>query len=205
MCEGDFVFVHQLCAAFIDHAGQVGHVDVFTCNTEFEQQIKAGQRRSARTRCHQLDLPRRFADHFERVQNRRAHSNRRAVLVIMKDWNLHALAQLALDVKTVWRFDVFQINGTKSGLQRGNDVDQFGGVFFVNFDVKNINASKLFKQHRLAFHHRLGGQRANVTQPQHGRAVGDHRHQVAACGVLEGVVRVFNDLFTGSRHAGRVS
>ena len=49
------------------------------------------------------------------------------------------------------------------------------------------------EQHAFAFHHRFAGERADVAQPQHRGAVGDHRDQVAARGHLAGRVRVLGD------------
>jgi hypothetical protein len=74
----------------------------------------------------------------------------------------------------------------------------------VELDVEDVDAGELLEQHRLAFHHRLGRQRADVAQAQHGGAVGDHAHQVAAGGVAEGIRRVGHDLFAGRGHAGAV-
>ena len=86
-----------------------------------------------------------------------------------------------------------------------DDVDQLVQVvLLVDLDVEDVDAGELLEQHALAFHHRLGCQRADVAQAQHGRAVGDHRHQVAARRVLEGVVGVFDDLLARSGHAWRV-
>jgi hypothetical protein len=74
----------------------------------------------------------------------------------------------------------------------------------VEFDVEDVDAGELLEQHRLAFHHRLGGQRADIAQAQHGGAIGDDAHQVAARGVAECVRRVGHDLFAGRGHAGAV-
>ena len=38
LCKENFVFVHQLGSAFIDHARQVGDVNVFTGDAQFDQQ-----------------------------------------------------------------------------------------------------------------------------------------------------------------------
>ena len=56
-------------------------------------------------------------------------------------------------------------------------------VALVDLDVEHVDAGELLEQHRLAFHHRLGGERADVAQAQHRGAVGDHADQVAARGV----------------------
>jgi hypothetical protein len=47
-----------------------------------------------------------------------------AVLVVVEDRDLHALAQLALDVEAVRRLDVLEVDAAEGGLQRGDDVDQ---------------------------------------------------------------------------------
>ena len=49
----------------------------------------------------------------------------------------------------------------------------------VDFQVDGIDIGEALEEDRLAFHHRLGGQRAQIAQAQDGRAVGDDRDQVA--------------------------
>jgi len=98
----------------------------------------------------------------------------------------------------------FEVHGAKGRLQCRNHLYQLGGVLLVDLDVEHVHARELLEQDGLAFHHWLGGQRANVAQAQHGRAVADHCDQVAARGVAEGVGRVLDDLFAGRVHAGRV-
>jgi hypothetical protein len=127
------------------------------------------------------------------------------VLVVVEDRDLHALAQLALDIEAIGRLDVFQVDAAEGGFQRRDDVDQLVEVFLlVDLDVEHVDAGKFLEQHALAFHHRLGGQRPDVAQAQHRGAVGDHRDQVAAARVLERVVRVLDDLFAGRGDAGRI-
>ena len=128
------------------------------------------------------------------------------MLVIMENRNLHALAQLALHIEAVRCLDIFEVDAAKGGLQRRDDVHQLVEVvLFVDFNVKHIDAGELLEQHPLAFHHRLGGQRANVAQAEHSGAVGNDCDQVATAGVLESVVGIFDDLLTGSCHAGGIS
>ena len=127
------------------------------------------------------------------------------MLVIVEDRDLHALAQLALDIKTIGRFDVFEVDATKCGLQRGDDVHQLVEiVLFIDLDIEHVDAGKLLEQDGLAFHHRFGRQRADIAKAQHRRAIGDHRDQITPAGVLEGIVRVFDDLLTRRSDAWRV-
>ena len=78
------------------------------------------------------------------------------------------------------------------------------GSRLVDFDVEDVDAGEFLEQHALAFHHRLGGQRADIAQAQHGGAVGDDGHQVAARRVFIGVGRIDDDFFARRRHARRV-
>jgi hypothetical protein len=123
------------------------------------------------------------------------------VLVVVKNRNLHPLAQLALHVEAVGRLDVFKVDSAEGGLQRGDHFHQLDGVFLVDLDVEHINTGKLFEQYALALHHRLGSQWADIAKAEHCRAVGDDAHQIAARGVLEGVDGVLDDFFAGSRYA----
>ena len=198
------VRVHQFGAAFVHHAFDIGDPNVLLGQAQLDQQIDAGQRRSAGAAGDQFDLVDAFAHNLQAVEQGRAHHNGGAVLVVVKDRDLHALAQLALDVKAVGRLDVFEVDAAEGWLQRGDDVHQLVGVFFVDFDIEHINAGKFLEQHAFAFHYRLAGQRADIAQAQHGRAVADNADQVAARGVAKHIGRVLHDFFTRRSHAGRI-
>src|SRR4029079_6976629 len=62
----------------------------------------------------------------------------------------------------------------------------------------------LLEQAGLALHDRLAGERPDVAQPQHGRALGDDRDQVAARGVLPGKLGGRRDLQARLGDAGRI-
>ena len=113
----DLVFVHQLGAAFIDNAGQIGDKNVLAAQPELEQQSEAGQCRGASARGHELDFCWFLARHLQTIQDGGTDRDGSAMLVVMKDRNLHAFAQLAFDIKAVGRLDVFQIDAAKSWLQ----------------------------------------------------------------------------------------
>jgi hypothetical protein len=134
----------------------------------------------------------------------RADDDRGAVLVVVEHRDVHPLAQLALDDEALRRLDVFQVDAAERGLHRGDDVDQLVRVALVELDVEHVDAGELLEQHALAFHHRLAGQRADVAQAEHRGAIGDHRHQVAARGVLAGHPRIRGDRLAGEGHARRV-
>ena len=47
-----------------------------------------------------------------------------------------------------------------------------------DLDVEDVDAGELLEQDRLAFHHRLGGERADGAEAEHGGAVGDDGDEV---------------------------
>ena len=77
-------------------------------------------------------------------------------------------------------------------------------VVLVDLEVEHVDVGELLEQAGLALHHRLAGQRADVAQAEHRRAVGDDRDQVAARGVLPRAVLVACDLQARLGDAGRV-
>ena len=106
------------------------------------------------------------------------------MLVVVEHGNVQALAQLALNIEALRRLDVLEVDAPQGRLQGGDDFHQLVRVFFCQLDVEHVHTGKFLEQAALALHHRLAGQRTNVAQTQHGRAVGDHTHQVAPRGVL---------------------
>ena len=56
----------------------------------------------------------------------------------------------------------------------------------IDLEVDRIDVGEALEQHRLAFHHRLGGKRAAIAEAQDGGAVGDDGDEVALGGVVVG-------------------
>src|SRR5690606_6582490 len=150
------------------------------------EQVQAGHGGGAGTRAHQLDGGNILANHFQAVQNGGRRNNGGTVLVVVEDGDLHALAQLLLDIEAPGRLDVFEVNAAKSRFERRNNIDEFVGVGFVQLNVEYIDAGKFFEQAAFAFHNGLGRQRANIAQTKHGGTVGNDAHQIGARGVHGG-------------------
>jgi hypothetical protein len=64
-----------------------------------------------------------------------------------------------------------------------------------------VDAGKPLEQHRLAFHDGLGGERAEIAQAEHRRAVRDDRHEIALGRVVIGKCRVALDMKAGKCYA----
>ena len=67
------------------------------------------------------------------------------MLIVMKHWDAHALAQLTLNDKALGCFDVLKIDATESGFQARNDFNEFLGILFIDLDIKHINTGELLK------------------------------------------------------------
>ena len=126
------------------------------------------------------------------------------MLVIVKDGNLHRLAESLFDLEAVGSFDVFEVDAAKSGLEQLAELDDLFGIVAVDFDVEHIDVGKALEQYSLSLHHGLSGERANVTQAEHGGSVAQHSHQIAAAGVFVRVLRILLDLEARLRYARRV-
>ena len=83
---------------------------------EADQQVQAGQRRRAGAGGDELDLGDVLADMLQRIEDRRADDDGGAVLVVVEDRDLHALAQLRLDVEALRRLDVFEVDAAEGRL-----------------------------------------------------------------------------------------
>ncbi len=69
--------------------------------------------------------------------------------------------------------------------------------------IESMSAKRL-NSDRLAFHHRLGGERAEIAEAQNGGAVGDDRDHVALDGVVVGERGIVGDRLHRHGDAGRI-
>ena len=126
------------------------------------------------------------------------------MLIIMKDRDGHLFFQLLFDIKTLGRLDILQVNAAEGRLQQLDRADEFIRIGGVDFQIKDIDIGKAFKQNRLSLHHRLAGQGADGPQTEHCRTVGNDGDQIGPIGVLKGLLRILFDLQTGDGYPGRI-
>ena len=188
----------------MDQPVNVAQPDVFALCAKLQQQVQAGDPRRPTAGRGDLDILEPLARHMQRVGGRRANHDGGAVLVVMKDRDAHALAAQFFDDETVGRLYVFEVDRAEGRLQRADDIGQFFGICFIQFDIETVDIGEFLEQNRLALHHRFAGQRTDIAQPQNRGAIADHRHQVATCGIAACGRRVVLDLETGLGHAGRI-
>ena len=115
-----------------------------------------------------------------------AGDDRRAVLVIVEDRDVHDLLQLFLDVEALGPLDVLEVDAAEGRLENLDGADDLVGILGVQLDVEDVDVGKALEEDPFAFHHRFAGERADVAQAENGGAVGDDGDQVPLGGVLIG-------------------
>ena len=145
-----------------------------------------------------------FADELDGIDQRRTGDDRSPVLVVVEDRNLHRLAQSLFNLETIGRFDVFQVDSAKRGLEKLTEPDNFLGIVAIDLDIEHVHVGKALEQDGFAFHHGFARQSPDIAQAKNRGSVADDRDQIAAVGVFESVVRILFDLKTRLGHARRV-
>ena len=181
--EARLVRVHVAVAAVVDHAGAVAHEDVLALHAEPHVVLGRADRRGAGAGEDDLHLVDLLADDLERVEERGAGDDRRAVLVVVEDGDLERLPQRLLDVEAVGRLDVLEVDPADGGLEELAELDDVVGRLGADLEVEDVDVGELLEEVALALHDRLAGERADVAESEDGGAVGDDGDEVAACRV----------------------
>ena len=126
------------------------------------------------------------------------------MLIVVHQRNVEFVAQPPFDFEALRGLDVLEVDASEGGGDGFHRADELLGVGRIDFDVEGVDSGVGLEEHALALHDGLGGQRTDVAQSEHGRAVRDHGHEVALAGVLVYVVRVVGDGQRGRRHSGRI-
>ena len=148
------------------------------------------------------------------VHQPRERDHGRAPLIVVENRDVEHGVEAVFDLEAGGRGDVLQVDAAVHGCERGNAVDhalRVGGAgilaAFAAMGERHgpaIHVAERFEEHSLSFHHGHACQRAQVTQAEDGRAVGDHGDEIRAGGDLEGTRGVRGEFLHGHGHAGRV-
>ncbi len=126
------------------------------------------------------------------------------MLVVVEHRDLHALLELRLDLEAFRSLDVLEIDAAEGRLQRRHRLDHPLDGVGGDFDVEDVDPGEFLEQDRLAFHDGLGGQGADITEPQHRGTVGDHGDQVSPGGQRRRFGRIVGDFGAGRSDARRI-
>ena len=169
------------------------------------QHLDDGRTGSAGTVQDDVNIFHLLAHHPQGVDEGGGHDDGRAVLVIVEDGDVQLTLQGLFDLEALGAFDVLEVDAAEGGGDGLAGRDDAGCIVGVDADGEGIHAAELLEEHSLALHDRQACLGADVTQTQHGGAVGDDSHHIALEGVLVDVVGVFPDLAAGFGNTGRVS
>ena len=201
---GRFPLVHALSAALVDYTLGVAHDAVVMTRAHGFQQFQTGDAGSAgavQDDAHVLDL---LSRDFQRVQQAGRTDHRRAVLVVVEHRNVHQLFQALLDDEAFRRLDVLKVDAAKGWPHQPDRIDDLFRVLGVQLDVDGVHIGEALEEHRLALHHRLRGQRAQIAHAEDRGAVRDDRDHIALDGIVIGRLGLVGDGLHRHRHPRRI-
>jgi hypothetical protein len=190
---------------FVNHALTITHDHISAAHAHCLNQLGAGDRRSAGAVHHDLDIAELAASDLARVDQPRRGDDCSAVLVVVKDRDVHPLTQSLFNDEAGRSRNVLEVDPAKGRLEQLHRVDEPLRVLGRDFDVDCVDVGEAFEEHRFAFHHRLGGERAQIAEAEDRRAVGDHSDEVALAGIVVGAGRILGDSAHRNSDSRRIS
>ena len=153
-----FPLVHAFRTALINHAGTVAHNDIVVRYAHGFDQLGAGNRRCACAIADNLYVFQRTARKLARIDQSCRRDDGGAVLVIMKNRNVHPFFQRLFNDEAIRRGDIFQIDAAKGRFKKFDRINETLRIFGLHLDIDRVDVGEAFEQHRFAFHHGLGCQ-----------------------------------------------
>ena len=150
-----FPLIHAFGPALIDDAFPVAHDDIIVRHAHALDQLSAGNCRSASAVANDLNVLQRLSGERARVDQPGGGNDRRAMLIIMKDRDVHPFFQCLFNDEAIGCGNIFQIDAAKGRFQQFNRVDEALRIFGIHFDVDGVDVGESFEQDCLAFHHWL--------------------------------------------------
>ena len=191
-------------AALIDHAFGVAQDDVAACEPHGHQQLEPCDTGRTGTIHHQFRGADVAPGQLQGVDEGGRRDDRSAVLIVVKDRNVHQFAQTLLDHKAVGRLDVFEIDGAAGRPEITHRADEGFDIAGIDFQVHGIDIGEALEEDGLALHHGLGGERTQIAEPQYRGAVGNHQDPIGPGRVVIGALGICRDRKHRHGHARRI-
>ena len=191
-------------AALANQPVDIQQPDIFALQPQVQQHVQASDARRAAACRNQLDPPEFLAEQMHGVDDGGGDHDGGAVLVVVKDGDIHLRLQPPLDGEAVRRLDVLQVDRAECRFEPPDRIGQGVRIAFVDLDVEYVDIGELLEQDGLAFHNRLRRQRADIAETEHGRAVGHDRDQIGPHRVARRIARPFGDCRRRLGHARRI-
>ena len=203
--EALFIFVHPFFAAFVDDALRVAENDVLALHAEAHVMLGAGDARRSRAvedHAHFADV---FADNLQSIQQGGAGNDRGAVLVVVKDGNLHRLARGS---SSIWKQSGALMSSRlippKVGSSNWQSLMISSGSWLFTSMSKTSTSAKRLKRTALPSMTGLPARAPMSPRPSTAVPLLSTATRLPRAGVLEGVLRILLDFKAGLGNAGRV-
>ena len=148
-------------------------------DADLQQQVEAGERRGARSRAHELDLADVLADDLQAVEDAGGDDDGGAMLVVVEHGDIEQRFQRLLDDEAIGGLDVFEVDAAERRPEVAHAIDEGLDVLGIDEEIDGIDVGEALEQRRLAFHHGLCRQRAEIAEAEDRGAVGDDGNEVA--------------------------
>ena len=185
--------VHAVRAALVDHALGVAQDEILRAEADRPQQLQTGDAGGAGAVADELGGLDVAPGQIERIDQPGRGDDRGAVLVVMEDRDVEQFAQPLLDDEAFRRLDVLEIDAAPALAEELDAIDELVRILGRDLEIDGIDVGEALEQHRLAFHHRLGGERAAIAETEDRGAVGDDGDEIALGRVVVGAARVLGD------------
>ncbi|MNC56078.1 hypothetical protein D3C75_1056490 [compost metagenome] len=114
--------------------------------------------------------------------------------------NVQLFSESLFNLKTPRRGNIFEINASERRGERFYNGNNLFRIFRVQTDGHSIHIGELLEQRRFAFHYRHGRSRADISQTQHSRSIGNHGYSVFLRCQFIGLRLILCDRLTDLRH-----
>ena len=135
---GEGGLVRLRVTPFVDEPFDVDQPDILAFQPEVQKQIQAGDAGCPAAGRNQLDPAEVLAQEMHAVDDGGGDDDGGAVLVVVEDGDVHLRLQPVLDLETIGRLDVFQIDGAESRFESPDRVGQGVGIALVDLDVEHV-------------------------------------------------------------------
>ena len=110
-------------------------------------------------------------------------TNNEKALAMHEQWNgkLETVSKSPVNSRealAIGSADILQVDAAEARGKPGDGLYDLFRILGIQADGDGVDATELFKQHGLAFHHRHGCMGADVSEPKYGASVGDHGNEM---------------------------